>query len=77
MLMRKMAPDAIVIAIVIFATNVSLAKTFARRNNYVIDSNQVLSKIHVGCFIWISDRLLFLFNPGRVKMGYWLKLIIT
>lgn len=47
MLMRKMAPDAIVIAIVIFATNVSLAKTFARRNNYVIDSNQVLSKIHV------------------------------
>lgn len=42
MLMRKMAPDAIVIAIVIFATNVSLAKTFARRNNYVIDSNQEL-----------------------------------
>ncbi|XP_067040466.1 prestin-like isoform X3 [Acropora muricata] len=42
MLMRKMVPDAIVIAIVIFATNVSLAKTFARRNNYVIDSNQEL-----------------------------------
>ena len=44
--MGKMVPDAIVIAIVIFATNVSLAKTFARRNNYIIDSNQVL-KINV------------------------------
>lgn len=41
MLMGSIVPDALVIAIVIFATNVSLAKTFAKRNNYVIDSNQV------------------------------------
>ncbi|XP_078355239.1 prestin-like [Oculina patagonica] len=41
-LMGSIVPDALVIAIVIFATNVSLAKTFAKRNNYVIDSNQEL-----------------------------------
>lgn len=41
MLMGSIVPDALVIAIVIFATNVSLAKTFAQRNNYIIDSNQV------------------------------------
>jgi len=41
LLMGSMVPDALVIAVVIFATNVSLAKTFATRNNYVIDSNQV------------------------------------
>ena len=40
-LMGSMIPDAIVIAVVIFATNISLAKVFAKRNNYVIDSNQV------------------------------------
>ncbi|XP_058950689.2 prestin-like isoform X2 [Pocillopora verrucosa] len=42
MLMGNMVTDAIVISIVIFATNISLAKTFAKRNNYVIDSNQEL-----------------------------------
>ena len=41
-LMGSMIPDALVIAIVIFATNVSLAKVFAQRNNYVVDSNQVM-----------------------------------
>ena len=41
MLMGNMVTDAIVISIVIFATNISLAKTFSKRNNYVIDSNQV------------------------------------
>lgn len=41
-LMGSIIPDAVVIAIVIFATNVSLAKVFAKRNNYVIDSNQVI-----------------------------------
>ena len=40
-LMGSMIPDALVIAVVIFATNISLAKVFAKRNNYVIDSNQV------------------------------------
>ena len=40
-LMGSIVPDALVIAVVVFATNVSLAKTFAMRNNYVIDSNQV------------------------------------
>ncbi|PFX33452.1 sulfate anion transporter 1-like isoform X2 [Stylophora pistillata] len=42
MLMGNIVTDAIVISIVIFATNISLAKTFAKRNNYVIDSNQEL-----------------------------------
>lgn len=41
-LMGNVIPDAVVIAIVIFATNISLAKVFATRNNYVIDSNQEL-----------------------------------
>lgn len=41
-LMGSMIPDALVIAVVIFATNISLAKVFAKRNNYVIDSNQEL-----------------------------------
>ena len=35
MLIESMVTDAIVI----FATNISLAKTFAKRNKYVIDSN--------------------------------------
>ena len=39
MLIESMVTDAIVISIVIFATNTSLAKTFAKRNKYVIDSN--------------------------------------
>ena len=39
MLMGNIVTDAIVISIVIFATNTSLAKKFAKRNNYVIDSN--------------------------------------
>lgn len=41
-LFTSMILDAVVIAIVIFATNVSLAKVFAKRNNYVVDSNQEL-----------------------------------
>ena len=40
-LFTSMILDAVVIAIVIFATNVSLAKVFAKRNNCVVDSNQV------------------------------------
>ena len=33
--------DAVVIAIVAFAISVSMAKLFAKRNNYEIDANQV------------------------------------
>ena len=53
--MGNLITDAVVIAIVIFATNVSLAKTFANRNNYVIDSNQVSS---AGEWIQIKPNLL-------------------
>ncbi|KAJ7388828.1 hypothetical protein OS493_035385 [Desmophyllum pertusum] len=46
-LMGSIVPDAFVIAVVIFATNVSLGKTFAKRNNYVIDANQVCGSTFV------------------------------
>ena len=39
--MANIIPDAFVIAIVMFATNISLAKMFAKKNKYVIDANQV------------------------------------
>ena len=42
--MGSIVTDAIVIAIVIFATNISLAQMFAKRNNYNIDANQVMFK---------------------------------
>ena len=37
-------PDAFVIAVVIFATNVSLSKMLAKKHGYSIDANQVCPK---------------------------------
>ena len=37
----KIFPDAFVIAVVIFATNISLAKMFAKKRGYSVDPNQV------------------------------------
>jgi len=39
--MSKIFPDAFVIAVVIFATNISLAKMFAKKRGYSVDPNQV------------------------------------
>jgi len=41
-LMSKIFPDAFVIAVVIFATNISLAKMFAKKRGYSVDPNQEL-----------------------------------
>lgn len=42
-LMNNMIADAFVISIVIFATNISLSKMFAKKNGQTIDANQVSS----------------------------------
>lgn len=57
-LFTSMIPDAVVIAIVIFATNVSLAKVFAKRNNYVVDSNQVTMQKWLACNFSIIFSIL-------------------
>ncbi|XP_048589211.1 sulfate transporter [Nematostella vectensis] len=54
-LMETMIVDAIVIAIVVFATNVSLAKMFAQKNKYTIDPNQ-----------WFSVQVSSPGKPGKV-----------
>lgn len=43
-LVRNCVFDAIVIGIVAFAQSVSMAKIFAKKNGYKIDSNQVNTK---------------------------------
>jgi hypothetical protein len=40
-LMANIITDAFVIAVVIFATNISMAKMFAKKYNYKVDANQV------------------------------------
>ena len=40
-LMGDLISQSFIIAIVAFAINVSLAKSFAKKNNYDIDPNQV------------------------------------
>lgn len=57
-LFTSMIPDAVVIAVVIFATNVSLAKVFAKRNNYVVDSNQVTMQKWLACNFSIIFSIL-------------------
>ena len=42
-LMKDLIRQGFVIAMVAFAVNVSLAKSFAKKNDYEIDSNQVCS----------------------------------
>ncbi|KAK2573107.1 Solute carrier family 26 member 6 [Acropora cervicornis] len=46
--MSKMIPDAFVIAVVIFATNISVSKMFAKKRGYTIDPNQELIAYGVG-----------------------------
>jgi len=41
-LIKDLIPQGVVIAMVAFAVNVSLAKSFARKNDYGVDSNQEL-----------------------------------
>ena len=41
--MPSLVKNALVIAIVSFAINISLAKTFAKKFNYVLDANQELA----------------------------------
>ncbi|EDO49691.1 predicted protein [Nematostella vectensis] len=40
--MRTIVPDAFVISVVIFATNISLARMFAKKNGQTVDANQEL-----------------------------------
>ena len=42
-LMKDVISQSLVISIVAFAVNVSLVKSFAKKNKYEIDSNQVCS----------------------------------
>ena len=44
-IMSEVLVDGIVIAVVSFAINVSLAKAFAKKNNYTIDANQVSTDV--------------------------------
>lgn len=46
--MSKMIPDAFVIAVVIFATNISVSKMFAKKRGYTIDASQELIAYGVG-----------------------------
>ncbi|XP_031549091.1 sulfate transporter-like [Actinia tenebrosa] len=52
-LMQNMITDAFVISIVIFATNISLSKMFAKKNGQTIDANQELIA-YGACNIGIS-----------------------
>lgn len=47
-LLPKIFPDAFVIAVVIFATNISLSKMFAKKRGYSVDPNQELIAYGVG-----------------------------
>lgn len=40
-LMKRVALDAVVLAIVLYALSMSLGKLYAKRNGYKIDANQV------------------------------------
>ena len=46
-LIKDLIPQGVVIAMVAFAVNVSLAKSFARKNDYGVDSNQVCSHLNM------------------------------
>ncbi|XP_078370071.1 prestin-like isoform X2 [Oculina patagonica] len=46
--LSKIFPDAFVIAVVIFATNISLAKMFAKKRGYSVDPNQELISYGAG-----------------------------
>ena len=40
-MMSNIFPDAFVIAVVIFATNISVSVMFAKKNGYTVEANQV------------------------------------
>ena len=55
-LMSELISQSLIIAIVAFAINVSLVKSFAKKNNYETDANQV------GVFVWICQVLNAMLN---------------
>ncbi|KAJ7388826.1 hypothetical protein OS493_035383 [Desmophyllum pertusum] len=56
-LMSRIFPDAFVIAVVIFATNISLVKMFAKKHGYSIDPNQLCSVVVIALILLV---LLFI-----------------
>ena len=53
----NISSDAFVIAVVIFATNISLAKMFAKKRGYAVEPNQVCLASIDGC--WVLGKTLF------------------
>ena len=59
--MSNISSDAFVIAVVIFATNISLAKMFAKKRGYAVEPNQVCLASIDGC--WVLGKTLFFTAP--------------
>ena len=59
--MSGMIGDAFSIAIVVFSISVSMAKIFAKRHNYKIDANQVISSETILTLASSTQKLAFLY----------------
>ena len=57
----NISSDAFVIAVVIFATNISLAKMFAKKRGYAVEPNQVCLASIDGW--WVLGKTLFFTAP--------------